>query len=117
MFYVFAIAPMLKVIDSMIFSMWSEMSRSQMGLGFTPMQTGLVSTLSFPLVAVLMYFNSQLLNQGNRTTWMAFMLLVIFFGMVATGYLANIFNGFFPTFALAILLSGIKDGSYLVWLS
>ena len=62
MFYVFAIAPMLKIIDSMIFSMWSEMPRSQMGLGFTPVQTGLVTTLSFPLVALFMYFNSKMLS-------------------------------------------------------
>ena len=48
---------------------------------------------------------------------MAFTLLSMFFGMVVTGYLAHIFDGFLATFALAILLSGIKDGSYLVWLS
>ena len=48
---------------------------------------------------------------------MAFSLLVVFLGMIATGYLANMFQGTLLTLLLAILLSGIKDGSYLVWLS
>ena len=117
MFYVFTIAPMIKIIDTMIFSMWSEMPRSHMGLGFNPVQTGLVTTLSFPLVALLMYFNSQLLNQGRRTTWMAFALVVVFLGMIVTGYIAQIFDTDTPSLFIAILINGVKDGSYLIWLS
>lgn len=65
-----AISWSVKLIDSMLFSIWISTPKSSGGRGFTSMQTGAISLLSFPCVAFAMVTCFRFTQSGKQANWL-----------------------------------------------
>lgn len=107
----------VKVIDWMLLAIWLKTDKSKGGMGFSSMETGSVSLLSFPCVSLCVLACYKITSKGLQTKW----LIGTTSTMFITSLIIPLINlGYFhhETLLLSVIFfNSVKEGSYLVWIS
>lgn len=115
--FIGAISWGVKVIDWMLLAIWLETNKEKGGMGFTSMETGTVSLLSFPCVSLCILACYRVISKGLQTNWLIGTVLTTY-SMCLLIPLINLCYFEHETLILMIIfINSVKEGSYLIWVS
>lgn len=107
----------VKVIDWMLLAIWLKTKKERGGMGFSSMETGSVSLLSFPCVSLCVLACYKITSKGLQTKWLIGASLTMFITSLIIPVI-NLFYFHHETLLLSVIFfNSIKEGSYLVWIS
>ncbi len=107
----------VKVIDWMLFSIWVGNPKDKGGMGFTNLETGAVSLLSFPCVAFAVIATSQFVKHSVQTNILIVTTVIMLAVMVSLPLIAIATEDHQKFLFVSILLVSVKESSYLIWIS
>lgn len=107
----------VKVIDWMLLAIWLKTSKEKGGMGFSSMETGSVSLLSFPCVSLCVLACYKITSKGLQTKWLiGTAITMLIMSLIIP--ISNLFYFHHETLLLSVIFfNSIKEGSYLIWIS
>lgn len=104
-----------KVTDWIVFPIWAELEVNKGGLGFSSLEAGAVTLLSFPMVSFLLVTCFDVTKKGSQSYWLMYTNLAVLGTMVFLP-IVSLFNFEHETLLfISIVVISIKEGSYLVF--
>jgi MFS family permease len=107
----------IKLLDAILFPVWSEIPRSKFGLSLTPKQVGVIGVASFPIVAILLIQGHRFIQRLKSSAQMYLTSIGTATIIVMVPLLGrNILNDDY-LMAFLIAAAALKDALGIVWLA
>ena len=107
----------IKLLDSILFPVWSELSRKKFGLALTPKQVGVIGVVSFPVVAVFLIQGYKFIQRLKPSAQMYLTSIGMSMVIVAIPLMGRQIQNDDYLMCFLIFASALKDGLNIVWLS
>lgn len=112
---VMALTYAVKTIDWIVFVIWAEFEFDKGGMGFSSLEAGAVSILSFPMVSFFLVSCFDVTKSGLHSSWLFYTNLAIAGSMLLLPLFSLLHLKHENMLFISIIVIGLKEGAFLVF--